>query len=559
MATDGLSLYATICELQMLLDARIDKVQQPDKDLLLLHLHGPKCGRERLMINIHNENGRIQLTKQSFENPETATAFCMLLRKHLIGCRIAAVEQISMDRIASFSLYGKNELQDEVRLTMIVELMGKHGNLFLVDNENHILDCMRHFGLNEDSVRICLPGCIYEAPPRQNKLHPFNVSEEELYKLSQNRPPCLWLGNAVLGISKLCSQQICADDMPPDQIAHRCFAVLQDVKNRKFSPSVIPDRGVLPFVPSNAESILFPSMCEAQEAFYSLRDENAIVTKKRTALRAVIDHAYKRTSKKLETCLMQISNNDAMEQDRRYGELLIANMGLMKATPSNAIVTDYYADPPVEVSIPLDARYSIQQNAQRYFKQYRKAKTAQTYALSQKDSLSAEQEYLEGLQLAVEQCVSADELSELKDELTAQGYRKTDDKKRTKPASRKSEPYCYIAPDGTLIRVGKNNKQNEVLLKSESPNFTWLHAKGIAASHVYIESDNPSKETLALAAEIAAYHSRAAASAHVPVDYTLHRYVKKPAGARPGFVNYFHQHTIYITPQAEKLLRLRKE
>ena len=177
MATDGLSLYAAVCELQSLIDARIDKVQHPDKDLLLLHVHGPSCGRVRLMINIHNENGRIQLTKQSFDNPKTATAFCMLLRKHLIGCRFAAIEQIGMDRIVSFSLFGKNELQDEVQLKLIVELMGKHGNLFLLDSENRIMDCMRHFGLNEESVRVCLPSCLYEAPPSQEKRYPFDVTE----------------------------------------------------------------------------------------------------------------------------------------------------------------------------------------------------------------------------------------------------------------------------------------------------------------------------------------------------------------------------------------------
>ncbi len=559
MATDGLSLYAAVCELQSLIDARIDKVQHPDKDLLLLHVHGPSCGRVRLMINIHNENGRIQLTKQSFDNPETATAFCMLLRKHLIGCRFAVIEQIGMDRIASFSLFGKNELQDEVQLKLIVELMGKHGNLFLLDSENRIMDCMRHFGLNEESVRVCLPGCLYEAPPSQEKRYPFDVTEAELNELAEGKPPRIWLGNALSGISKLCSQQICPDDAPPEQIGHYCFAALQDIKNKHFFPSVIPGRGVLPFVPKNAESIPYPSIFEAQEAFYKMRDEQAVVTKRRTALRSVIEHAYKRTQKKLETCLLQIGNEDTMEQDRRYGELLMANMGVMKTTPTVAIVTDYYADPPTELSIPLDARFSAQQNAQRYFKRYRKAKTAQSYALSQMDQLTAERDYLEGLLLAVEQCSSSEELNELKDELTTQGYRKADEKKRSKTGLQKSEPFRYIAPDGTVIRVGKNNRQNETLLKSEAPNYVWLHAKGVAASHVYIEADNPSKETLALAAEIAAFHSRSAASANVPVDYTLHRYVKKPTGARPGFVNYFHQHTVYVTPQADKLVALRKD
>ncbi len=553
MATDGLSLYATICELQTLVGARIDKIQQPDRDILLIHLHGPACGRVKLMLNIHNENGRIQLTESAYENPDVAPAFCMLLRKHLIGCRVASLEQAGMDRIAVFSLYGKNELQDEVHLKLIVELMGKHGNLFLVDADGRIIDCMRHFGINEDAARICLPNCRYEEPPKQERLHPFSATEEELTALCGNRPPRMWLGDAVLGISRLCAQQICFDDLPPEQIGHACYTVFQELSAGHFTPSVLPNRGVLPFVPKNAGYLSFPTMCKAQEAFYRMRDEQAILTKRRSALRSVTEHAFKRVEKKLDACMLQISDNETMERDLRFGELLTANLGMLKNAVSNAVVIDYYADPPCETVIPLDVRYSVQQNAQRYFKRYRKAKAAQKYALEQKDTLIAERDYLEGVLLDVELCSSAEELNELREELIAEGYLKAASERRSGPALIKSEPLRYCAPDGTMIRVGKNNRQNEKLLKTEAPDFYWLHAKNIAASHVYIESESPSTETLQLAAEIAAYHSKASSSGQVPVDYTLHRYVKKPSGVRPGFVNYFHQHTMYVTPDAKKI------
>ena len=557
MATDGLSLYATLRELQSLCGARIDKVQQPDKDLLLLHLHGAGCGRVRLMLNIHNENGRIQLTGQTFANPNVAPAFCMLLRKHLIGCRVEGVEQAGMDRIAVFRLFGKNELQDAVGFRLIVELMGKHGNVFLVDAEDRILDCMRHFGPGEESLRVCLPNCRYEQPPQQDRLHPFEVSASVLSALAKGRPPRLWLGNALLGISRLCAQEICADGTPPEKIGPECYRVLNGLQRGEIAPSVIPGRGVLPFIPKNAAFLAFPSMCEAQEAFYRMRDEDAILMKRRTAIRAVIDHALKRVERKLTACAEQLTNEETAERDRRYGELLMANLGTLQSTPTAAIVWDYYADPPARISIPLDERFGVQQNAQRYFKRYRKSKAARAYALSQIESLTAERLYLEELLLDLNQCTTAEELNELREELTAEGYRKADEGKRGKAQPPTSRPIAYRAPDGTVIRVGKNNRQNELLLRSEAPDYLWLHAKDRAASHVYLESTQPAPETLQLAAEIAALHSKSSGSARVPVDYTLHRYVKKPSGARPGYVNYFHQHTIYVTPDADRLLALR--
>lgn len=552
MATDGLSLYATVCELQSLSGARIDKVQQPDRDMILLHLHGPLCGRVKLMLNIHNENGRIQLTDQAFENPDVAPAFCMLLRKHLLGSRIRELSQVGMDRIAVFSLSGRDELRDEVHLKLIVELMGKHGNLFLVNADGTIMDCLRRFGIGESAARVCLPGFAYVEPPKQERLHPFCVSEEQLTALAAGRPPRLWLTDALFGISKLCSKQICSDDTPPDQIGAACFSVLKDLREMRFSPSVVVGSGVLPFSPKNAAFLSFNTMCEAQSAFYRMRDEQAVLTKRRTALRTVAEHAFRRVEKKLDACLLQISDEAATERDKRFGEMLLSYRGETKGVSSVA-VTDYYENPPQTVSIPIDPKFSVQENARRYFKRYRKAKAARAYAVTQQDALAAERDYLEGILLSVEQCSSAEELSELREELILEGYLKAAPAKRIGASNTKSEPLRYRAPDGTVIRVGKNNRQNELLLRTEPMNYYWLHAKDIPASHVYIESESPSKETLRLAAEIAAYHSKASASAQVPVDYTLRRHVKKPSGARPGFVNYFHQHTVYVTPNAEAI------
>lgn len=557
MATDGLSVYATIQEFQILRDARIDRVAQPDRDILVLHLHGAECGRRKLLININNENGRIQFTGQNLENPDKAPSFCMLLRKYLTGARILNVTQHDLDRIVCISLSGKDDFREDISLKMIIELMGRHGNVFLLDSNDMIFDCMRHFGPSDESVRLCLPNCRYEMPPVQERPSPFALSEQELNVLSEGRPPRLWLGTEVQGISRLCAQQICADDALPEQIGSECFEVFRELSEGRFTPSLIPDKGVLPFRPKNARCETFPTMSEAQEAFYRLRDEQMIQSERKTVMTSAVNRSVKRLSKKLELFVSEISDAERIEQDRKYGELLLANLGSIRTVKQEAVVWDYYADPPREIRIPLDERYSVKQNAQRYFKRYRKAKNASEYAASQINGIREELDYLEGLQMSLESASSADELKEIRDEMVLQGYLKQETRKSRKNSQPETRPMIYRAPDGTVIRVGKNNLQNEKLLKTERPEYIWLHTQKTPSSHVYIESAEPSRETLLLAAEITALHSRASASSRVPVDYTKKKDVKKPAGSRPGFVNYFNQHTLYVTPDAEKLNAFR--
>ncbi len=559
MATDGLSLHACICELQGLVGGKIDKVQQPNKDILILHIHAPELGRVKLMLCIHAENGRMQFVTRNFENPAVAPAFCMLLRKHLIGCRIAALEQAGMNRIAVLSLNGKNEFFDAVQLRLVIELMGRHGNVFLLDANGTIMDCMRHFGISEQAARICLPNVPYENPPEAEKLHPFTATKDQLEACARGRMPKYWLCEAVQGVSRLCAEQIVSEDASEEEIVPSILRVFSDLKEKRFTPSVIVQAGVLPFHPQNAAFVSYPSMSEAQDVFYRSRDEQAIITKTRTALRSVLDHAKKRTEKRLSECMQMIGDESRIERDRLFGELLTVAHVESSGTRTSVVVQNYYEMPPVPLEIPLDPKHTVAENARLYFKRYQKNKSARAHAIEQQSTLTEEIAYLKGQLLNVAACTTTDELAEIRDELIRLHYIRESDSEHKRTQQTKSKPLHYIAPSGADIFVGKNNLQNEKLIRTSDPNATWMHAKGVPASHVILNCASPSREDLVAAAMIAAFHSDAAASENVAVDYTLLKHVKKPSGARPGFVNYFHQHTLYVTPSSETVLTYRSQ
>lgn len=557
MATDGFTLYACIRELNGLVGGKIDKVQQPNRDIVVLHIHAPNVGRVKLMLCIHAENGRIQTIAKNFENPDAAPAFCMLLRKYLIGSRIVSIEQQGLNRIAVLSLSGRNEFMDEVQLRLVVELMGRHGNLFLLDGSGRIIDCLRHFGIGESAARICLPNVPYENPPEAEKRDPFTATVEEISALAEGRSSFRWLTDAFHGVSRLCAEQIVKDGTPPERVAEEIRTVFQAIRDGRFEPSVIPDAGVLPFAPKNTAFVACSSINEAQDMFYRLRDEQTILAKQRTALRTVLEHAAKRTEKKLAECMKTIGSEEQIERDRLFGELLLTARNT-SGGQSSVTVQNYYEFPPAPIEIPLEPKLSAADNAQRYFKRYRKNKAARAYALEQTDALNAELDYLKGQLLNAAACSTREELSEIREELIRERYIREPAEQR-KPSALHSRPLHYRTSGGVDLWVGKNNLQNERLIRTSDPNAIWLHAKGVPASHVILDTAGPSREDLHLAALIAAYHSGASASENVPVDYTQVRYVKKPSGARPGFVNYFHQHTLYVTPSLGDIAPYRIE
>ena len=533
MSMSGLTLHAMLAELACLGDAKIDKVQQPDRDTLVFSLHGANAGRVRLMLNIHSENGRLQLTQQSFENPAVPPAFCMLLRKHLVSARITRMAQDGLDRVLTFTLSVKDGFLDETELLLVVELTGKHGNVLLVQN-GVILGCLRHIGISETVTRPALPGLRYRSVPPQDKRNPLTLSAEELSAL-----PISSLYQHASGLDK----RLCA--LLPDS-AQATFAIFELLAGGQVAPHLHPTYGVLPFACAGAHP--YPTLSLAADTFFSERDVHLRMQRQGAALVRVVENALKRAQNRLVAHTQVLASEEQIAQYRHFGELLLGHHG---AAPRGAVslsVTDYYLDPPADAVVPISPELSPAANAQRYFRKYQKGKTAVVYAASQLDKLSAELDYLEGQLVNLAACASAAELDEIREELTQQRYLKPEKSRKKRHAVPPSAPLRFTAPDGTMVEVGKNNTQNDRLTRAAAADEYWLHAKDIPGSHVVAHTTELTDETLRFAAGLAAFYSKARGSDRVPVDYARRRYVKKPSGARPGFVTFTNQHTLYVKP-----------
>lgn len=563
MAMDGLALGAVIAECQPLVGGKIDKVQQPEKDLLLFVVRANN-GNQRLLVCTHPENGRLQLTCRSYDNPMNAPAFCMLLRRRLVGARICSIRQLGADRVCEIIVLARNELFDEVSLRLIVELTGKHANLLLLEPNGAIVDCLRRVSALDDTTRILLPGFPYESIPMQNKLDPFSAPKEAFFPAFQSPDPVRALTGAFDGLSKQSTQAL-VSAAPTAEALHQ---LLQNIRTGAYAPCLAFNEAgdpvaALPFLPSGlyARVERFPSMSEALDRYYADRDLLVRIRRHGAALRHTVSTALSRAQNKYAAFLETIQQSDSLDTARQNGELLLSN--LHRATPglSELIVDDYFVDPPARRAIPLDPAYSVQENAKRYFKQYRKGKLTKAYAESQIDSLAAEVVYLEGQLENIDKCETLFELSEIKEELIRERYLRPEKARAAKPANKSSAPMRFVSSDGISIYVGKNNRQNDALtLQTARSDNLWLHVKNMPGSHVIVDfAGEPPEATLREAAMLAAYFSQAKTSSNVPVDYTLRKNVKKPSGARPGMVIYSTNRTLYVTPEHSRLLALRAD
>lgn len=531
MAMDGITLYAMMQELKPLIGARVDKVQQPDSETLLLAFR-----KQRLLINIHNEHGRLHLTSTTHENPESAPAFCMLLRKHLTNARLSELYCQGLDRIAVLVFQGRNELFDEVELRLVIELMGKHGNVFLLDSQGKILDCMRHFGLDDAALRLCIPNASYKYPPTQAKMDPFTTNLSSVL-------PCD-LCQTFFGISKQLARILPQD---PNQLQSLFLAL----SNGIIQPALY-SFGTAPFLLEDGTP--YPSLSSAMDAFYAQRDAMVNMQRQSASLRAVVDRAHSRCANRLQDAFAALQNEDAMQRFRLFGELLTANLHSISKGDSIAHVENYYEYPPRYTDIPLDPTLSPKENAAKFFKKYQKAKAATAYAKNQLDKLKTELSYLEAIQQSISTCTTTDELKEIALELQQAGYQKAPKGRQAKVSP--TRPLQFVSRDGVAIEVGKNNKQNDALTRSAPSDEYWFHAKDIPASHVILHTTTPSDNDLLDAALLAATYSKAQTSNQVPVDYTRRRFVKKPGGTPLGFVIYQNQRTIYVKPDKEKAKEL---
>ena len=578
MSMDGLSLYSAMNELnKRLAGGKIDKIQQTDKEELLLMVRS--LGQTyRLLINASAADNRVQLTELKKQAPSEAPMFCMLLRKRIAGGKIVRFEQERLDRVLKISIETYNDLGDLSVFALYCELMGKHSNIILVNEKGVIVDAIKHVGLGMSSVRFVMPGLEYSAPPAQDKQDPSKASVDDfsMAMCMVGMSIAKALSNAFFGLSPAVAAQLVArytdktectqlSEAEREELAERLAAFYADMAHGKEKASAVLNalgetEAVYPFAIAGGGIKLYDSIGEALDSLYINSDRREWAKRHGASARKVLQNNIERCEKKLALYADALNSEGQMEKCRLYGELLTANLHSLKSGTDTAAVDNYYADPVERIAIPLDRQLTPGENAQRYYKKYQKLKAARDMAIVQREQTLSEQNYLEGQLDNLTKCTAENELSELIEELKDQGYIKRDKGGKKKMKLAASKPMHFVSSTGADIYVGKNNRQNdELTLRFASPNDIWMHTKNIPGSHVIVKgASEQDTATMTEAALLAAYYSRARGSENVAVDYTPRKYVKKPAGAKPGMVIYTTNKTAYVTPSEEAVAGLKE-
>lgn len=577
MPLDGLTLGFIARELQQTLGgARVERVTQPEKDMLLLALRN-NGQNYKLILSASPSFARAHLTKGQFINPIDAPMFCMLMRKHLSGGRLMEISQLNGDRVLLLRFEAQDELGVMHPYEMYLEAMGRHSNLTLV-RDGRIIDAIRHVTDDMSRVRQALPGLPFTLPPAQDKLPPECTTEAALLARLSGCTGRLdkALSGCISGLSAIAARELSfrltgaeQAELAAVQLPELC-ARLSSFLSRlpQMGPPVLllDENGlpadVFPFLylsyPADRQRAA-GSLSAALDEYYDGRDRRDRVQQRSASLRRLVKTHLERCEKKLALQEEELLNADKMEDYRVMGELLTAQLHLVPRGAQQVTLPDYYTGGTLD--IPLDVRLSPSQNAQRYFKRYQKARAAARLAAEQKEKTLAEIRLLEEALVGLESSENEDDLNDVRRMLTEAGViKKTAAERKKQPKSqRQSAPMRFNAADGTEIAVGKNALQNERLTLSARGEDIWLHAKDMPGSHVIIcaEGREVSDDTLLTAARLAAFYSKARGVA-VPVDYTLRKFVKKPSGAPAGFVNYTRQKTLIITVSEAEIRKINQ-
>ena len=566
MSFDGVFTHAMINELrETLLSGRISKIHQPYENEVVLVIRS-RGKNQRLLLSAHPSYARIQITQIDYQNPDTPPNFVMMLRKHLDGAILESIEQIENDRVIHFHFTKRDELGDLQNIILIVELMGRHSTIILVNKESgKILDAIKHIGSSQNTYRSLLPGVDYIAPPKQNQLNPFSQEKEKVFhRLSHMDLTPKGIQQQFQGIGFDTAQELVArlTERPNEKmLVWQEFFTAIDTQR---SPSLYEVAEKEYFTPINyrffdsntQQKKMYPTLSALLDAFYQEKAEKDRAKQQGGELIRKIENELKRNRNKLKKREQTLKDSENAEDYRRDGELLTTFMAQVPRGANEVTLPNYYEeDRPI--TIKLDPALTPNQNAQKYFHRYQKLKNAVKLIGKQIEEAKNEIDYLESVLSQLEIAGPMD-IGVIKEELTAEGYLK---KKSSKKQKRKkpSQPDQYLSTDGTLILVGKNNLQNDQLsLKTAKKTDYWLHAKNIPGSHVIIKSDQPSDETITEAAELAAYFSKYRHSAQVPVDLVQVKHLRKPNGAKPGYVIYENQKTIIVTPEEEKINKMKQ-
>ena len=573
MPLDALCLTAVAGEVRAAVQGgKIDKIYQPTRDEVVLYIRGP-AGNVRLLLSANPGHPRAHLTERNRENPEQPPIFCMLLRKHLQGARILELNQPPLERILDFRLETLDELGDRVERRLVLEAMGRSANLLLLDGEGRIVDCTRRVdGDLARGQRQLLPGLFYRQPPAVDKLNPFTLSPEELRLVLSNPLGKAWdklLLDSFTGLSPLVARELAfraGDDS--EKLAAELEKLGKAMEENHFTAYLLVREGkpvdftflpVLQYGPET-ESIPRESFSALLDDFFSDRESAERVRQRGQDLVKSVTSARDRTARKMGNQARELEATKNRERLRELGDILTSNLHLMEKGMSTFRTMDFYDPEGGEVDIPLDPLLTPQQNAAKYYKEYNKAKTAEEMLTIQIEKGEKELEYLNSVLENIALAEGEKDLQEIRQELTETGYlrRPKTAAKRAKRVSGK--PMEFRSSAGLRISVGKNNSQNDLLTtKLAYKSDIWLHTQKIHGSHVilWLEGGEADARSLTEAAQLAAYFSQARDGSKVPVDYTPVKYVKKPAGARPGMVVYTTYQTAVVEPDAELAKKLR--
>lgn len=579
MAFDGITIANIVTELnQTITGGKINKIAQPENDELIITIKNQRK-QYRLFLSASASLPLIYLTETNKPSPLTAPNFCMLLRKHIGSGKIIAIEQPGMERIIRFTIEHLNELGDLCTKYLIVEIMGKHSNIIFCNEEDQIIDSIKHVSAHMSSVREVLPGRPYFIPETQSKLNPFVLTEEIFQEKIFPRPVNVAkaIYTSITGISPLMAEEVCyragidggiptdgLEDVERVHLAHTFLRMVDDIRDGHFEPNIIY-KGKEPvefacFPLSQYQdyrAVSYPSIFPVLETYYA---EKNIVTKMRQKtvdLRKIVQTALERNVKKYQLQQKQLKDTEKKEKYRVWGELLNTYGYEVEPGAKSMEALNYYTNEMIQ--IPLDETMTPQENAKKYFDKYSKLKRTKEALDTLLQETGDEIKHLESIAASLDIASSEEDLVQIKEEMMEYGYvkRKNTGGKKVKVTSR---PYHYISSDGYDIYVGKNNFQNDELsFKFASGNDWWFHAKGQPGSHVIVKSKNEElpDRTFEEAGKLAAYYSRGRQAPKVEIDYTQKKNLRKPTGGKPGFVVYYTNYSLLIEPDITGLQQIQ--
>ena len=550
MSFDGFFLHHMVEELRReLVNGRIQKINQPFEQELVLQIRSNRQSH-RLLLSAHPVFGRIQLTQTTFENPAQPSTFIMVLRKYLQGALIESIEQVENDRIVEMTVSNKNEIGDHIQATLIIEIMGKHSNILLVDKSSHkILEVIKHVGFSQNSYRTLLPGSTYIAPPSTESLNPFTTKDEKLFEILQTQETTAKnLQNFFQGLGR-----DTANELEKILVSDK-LATFRNFFNQETKPC-LTETSFSPVPFANQVGEPFTNLSDLLDTYYKDKAERDRVKQQASELIRRVENELQKNRHKLKKQEKELLATDNAEEFRQKGELLTTFLHQVPNDQDQVILDNYYTNQPITIS--LDKALTPSQNAQRYFKRYQKLKEAVKYLTDLIEETKDTILYLESVETVLNQA-GLEEIAEIREELIQTGFIR---RRQREKIQKRKKPEQYLASDGkTIIYVGRNNLQNEELtFKMARKEELWFHAKDIPGSHVVISGNlDPSDEVKTDAAELAAYFSKGRLSNLVQVDMIEVKKLNKPTGGKPGFVTYTGQKTLRVTPDPEKIASMKK-